>query len=98
MARQRGVRETTGRQRGAEDQSQDFVQIPKKLFEVFRSDVIEELAYYSLALNISPEFLLKNPHFVETIVNNMPDLPNIPYTRTIKRRKATQIRVALCHT
>ena len=90
----REAREAVGHPKADE---QEFIQVPKKLFEDFRSYVINDIAYYSWVLGVPPELVLKNPHFVETIVNHLLDLPNKPHSRTVEGRQAAQIRLALLH-
>ena len=83
-----------GRQQG---DGEEFVRVPKKLLEDFRSYVAKDLVYYSRVLGVSPEFLLKHPHFVETVINHMLDFPDVSHARAIKGRQAAQIRLAFFH-
>ena len=78
-----------------QNDGEDFVQVPKELFEDFRSYVVKDLVYYSRMLGCSFEFLLKNPHFIDTVENHTPDFPHVSYARAIKGRQAAQIRIAL---
>ena len=81
-----------------QDDEEEIVRVPKRLLEEFRSYVVKDLVYYSRALDESVEFLLKNPHFVETVINHSPDFPNVSQARAIEGRQAAQIRIALFHT